>query len=311
MTFPAARPVRGRADHNEGKAMDRTARLRRENRVLAAPVVLFLLALLGFPAALDILYSFSSVSFETLRAPEFAGLANYRAVLADDDFWYAVGLSFRFGALTAVLEVALGLFLAVFLAPLIERRPWLMAILMMPMVVAPAMMGLMYRLVLHEFVGPLPHYLFALFGRSPAFLGPDSVFTTIVVIETLQWTPFCILLIYTAYQAIPGDLREAARVDGARGWRLFRRIELPLLLPVALIALVIRFIDGFRVFDNIYVLTGTGPGGATTSLSIYIYTAFFRSAEIGEAVAASVILFFAAFATLALLAVLLGRRAMR
>lgn len=281
----------------------------RENRVLAAPVVIFLLAMLGFPAVLDIIYSVSTVSFENLREPEFSGFGNYRAVLTDDDFWGAVSFSTRFGLLTAALETGLGLFLAVFLAPLIQRRFWLMAVLMMPMIIAPSLMGLMYRLVLHEFVGPLPYYLYEYLRASPSFLSPKSAFTTLVVIETLQWTPFTLLLFYTAYSTIPNDIREAARVDGTRGWRLFTHIELPTLLPTLVVAFGIRFIDGFRVFDNIYVLIGSGAGGSSTSLSIYIYTAFFKAADIGKALAASVLLFIAAFAVLWLIARLAKRRA--
>ncbi|PIE07123.1 MAG: ABC transporter permease [Rhodobacterales bacterium] len=280
----------------------------RENRILAAPLVLFLLALLGFPAVVDLIYSFSAVSFENLRAPELSGLQNYKAVLSDPEYGRAAWFSLRFGLITAFFETIFGLFLAVFLAPLLKRHSWLMAILMMPMIIAPSLMGLMYRLVLHEFVGPLPHYLFMLFGDSPAFLGPDWVFTTIVAIETLQWTPFTLLLFFTAWSAIPQEVREVAAVDGTTGWRRFWKIEFPLILPTVGIAFGVRFIDGFRVFDNIYVLTGQGPGGSTTSMSIYIYSEFFKSGDIGKAVAASVILFAVAFAGLWLIARALPRR---
>ncbi len=81
----------------------------------------------------------------------------------------------------------------------------------------------------------------------------------------------CLLLFLTAYQSIPADVREAASVDGARPWRLFWKIEWPLMLPTVFVALFVRFIDGFRVFDNIYTLVGAGPGGSTTSMSIYIF----------------------------------------
>ncbi|MEQ9244619.1 MAG: sugar ABC transporter permease, partial [Nitratireductor sp.] len=131
-----------------------------------------------------------------------------------------------------------------------------------------------------------------------AFLGPNSAFWTLIVVETLQWTPFAFLLFHMAYQAIPEELREAASIDGATGFARFWRIELPLMLPTLAAALLIRFIDGFRVFDNVYVLTGSGAGGSTSSLSIYIYEAFFKQAAIGKAVAASVILFAASFAVL-------------
>lgn len=265
-------------------------------------MVLFLLALLGFPVVASIVYALSSTTFETLWAPEFAGLANFRTVLADPAFWAAAWFSLRFGVATAVAECVLGLFLAVFLAPLIRRHGWMVAVLIAPMMIAPAMMGLMYRLTLHEFAGPLPFHLWELFGLRISFFSADNLFWTVFAIETLQWTPFAFLLFLTAYTAIPQDLREAAAVDGSRPWRTFWKVELPLLLPVLWVALFIRFIDGFRVFDNIYTLVGAGPGGITRSMSIYIYEAFFRSGEIGQAVAASILLFAAAFAVVALAA---------
>jgi len=267
----------------------------KQNAILATPLVLFLLVLLGFPVVLSLVYGFSETTFQTLRQPQFNGLTNFRDALGDDGFWQAAWFSLRFGVVTALLQCFIGLFLAVYLAPLIRQNGWMVAILMIPMIVAPAMMGLMYRLVLHEFAGPIPHYLWAWFGSSPAFLSAQNVFTTVVVAETLQWTPFTFLLFLTAFQAIPNDLREAARVDGTRGWALFWHIELPLMMPTVYVALFIRFIDGFRVFDNIYTLVGAGPGGATTSMSIYIYEAFLRQGDIGRAMAAAIILFVSAF----------------
>lgn len=284
---------------NEGQGVQLGAR--RENAVLAAPLVLFLLAVLGFPVVLSLIYGVSETTFQTLRAPRFSGLDNFRAVLADDSFWRAAWFSLRFGVITAALQCVLGLFLAVYLAPLIRRHGWMVAVLIIPMIVAPAMMGLMYRLVLHEFAGPVPYYLHAWFGYSPPFLNAANVFRTVVVAETLQWTPFAFLLFLTAYQAIPQDMREAAAVDGTRPWRMFWRIELPLMMPMVFVALFIRFIDGFRVFDNIYTLVGAGPGGSTTSMSIYIYEAFLRQGDIGRAMAAAILLFGAAFLLLSLI----------
>ena len=177
------------------------------------------------------------------------------------------------------------------------------------MIVAPAMMGLMYRLVLHEFAGSVPHYLYSWFGSSPAFLAPRNVFYTVVVAETLQWTPFAFLLFLTAYQSIPQEMREAAAVDGTRPWRQFWKIELPLMVPTLFVAVFIRFIDGFRVFDNIYTLVGSGPGGSTTSMSIYIYETFLRRGEIGKAMAAAILLFGSAFVVLSVAQWLLRRKA--
>ncbi len=269
-----------------------------QNLALISPVVLFLLLMLGFPTLLNIVYSISEVNFENLRSPHLSGWGNYVDVLKDETFWQSLGFSLRFGLGTAVAETVLGLFLSIFLAPLIRKNRWTLAILMMPMMVAPSMMGLMYRLVLHEFVGPVPYYWEMYLGNSPSFLGPEWAFTTIVLIEVFQWTPFTLLLFFMAYEAIPRDMCEAASVDGVKPWRMFWAIEAPQLIPTLVIALLIRFIDGFRVFDNIYVLMGSGPGGSTTSMSIYIYESFFKSAQLGKALAASILLFLAAFGLL-------------
>ncbi|MBB3544207.1 sugar ABC transporter permease [Rhizobium sp. BK399] len=269
-----------------------------EGRAYLTPLVAFLLLFLGFPSLVNLIYSVSTVSFENLRSPSLTGLGNYTSVLADGEFWQAVSFSMRFGTLTALMECLIGLFLAIFLAPLLARRSFLMAPLMLPLMVAPAMVGLMYRLVLHEFAGPVPYYLFLWFGDSPAFLDVTNAFRTLVVVETLQWTPFAFLLFYMAYVAIPRDVREAAALDGAPWYKILWWIELPLMAPTLVIAFFIRFIDGFRVFDNVYALTGSGAGGSTTSLSIYIYQAFFKQGAIGKAVAASVVLFIASLAVL-------------
>ena len=263
--------------------------------VLTAPMVMFLLLFLGFPALVNIVYSLSDVSFQNLRSPTLSGFGNYVDVLTDGDFWRSIWFSLRFGLVTALAECLIGFVLAIFLTPLFEKHSWLLAIIMLPLMVAPALVGLMYRLVLHEFVGPVPYYLWEWFGSAPAFLNVANAFWTLSVVETLQWTPFAFLLFYMAYRAIPDHIREAAQLDGSTPFDLLWRIEIPLMMPTIAVAAFIRFIDGFRVFDNVYVLTGSGPGGSTRSLSIYVYEAFFRKGEIGPAVAASVILFVASF----------------
>ncbi|MEO1017842.1 MAG: sugar ABC transporter permease [Pseudomonadota bacterium] len=261
--------------------------------ILTSPLVLFLLLFLGFPIVVNLIYSLSAIDFQTLSRPTLTGLGNYRDVLGDPAFWQASWFSLRFALVTALLQCTAGLALAIFLDPILRQHNWLLAILMAPMMVAPALVGLMYRLLLHEFVGPVPHYLWLWFNDSPAFLSGGNAFWTVVTVETLQWTPFALLLFTVAYRGISAEVREAADLDGASAWTKLTRIELPLMAPTIVIAFLIRFIDGFRVFDNIYVLVGSGPGGSTASLSIYIYETFFKQAAIGKAVAASVLLFLA------------------
>ena len=272
---------------------------RRAAYVMIAPITAVLVAMLAIPLLVDLVYAVSNVTFETIRAPSFAGVRNFALVFADRDFWNAMLFSLRFALLVTIAQVSLGLVLAIFLAPLLKAWPWLMAILMLPMMVAPALVGLMYRLILHEFAGVVPYYLYLFFGDSPSFLGAQNAFWTLVVVETLQWTPFALLILYSAYAAIPLEVREAAAIDGAGVWATLRRIDLPWMRPTVLVVAFIRFIDSFRVFDNVYVLTGSGAGGNTTTVSIYIYLAFFKQDDIGLAVAASIVLLVLSFLVLA------------
>jgi multiple sugar transport system permease protein len=264
--------------------------------------------MLAIPILVDVLYSVSRVTFETIRTPSFIGLANFRTIVDDHAFWSAMLFSLRFAVFTTTAQVAMGLVLAIFLAPLLSKHPWLVAFLMLPMMAAPALVGLMYRLILHEFVGVLPYYFYLFFNDSPSFLGPRNAFWTFVVVETLQWTPFGLLILYTTYQSIPMDIREAASIDGAGPWRRLISIELPSMRATVVLVTFIRFIDSFRVFDNVYTLSGPGAGGATTTMSIYIYEAFFRRDDIGVAVAASLVLLLLSFVVVAGLIRLSRRR---
>jgi len=256
---------------------------------LLGPLAGFLVLTLGFPFATDLVYSVSDIRFTALWSPRWIALDNYAAIALDPDFWRALGFSLRFALIATAAEVVLGFLLVLALSPLIERRSWLMAFLVLPMMVSPALLGIMYRLMLNEFVGIVPQYLDML-GIEANLLGPNWVFITLVVIEILQWTPFALLALLAAYQAIPADLVEAAWIDGGGGLTVLRYVTLPLMAPAFAITAFIRFIDSFRVFDHIYVLTGGGPGTLTTSISLYIYKTFFQQQRIGPAVAASMFL---------------------
>ena len=254
-----------------------------------APLVLFLAVTLGYPLVANLVYSLSEVDFETIRSPELVGFQNYRAALQDEAFWGALAFSGRFAVVATLAEVGLGLLLALALEPLVSRHKPLLAVLLLPLMVAPVLMGIMYRLILNEFVGLVPQYLSQL-GVYVNFLVPPYLVSTLVTIEVLQWTPFAFLILYTALQNVPLQLYEAAKIDGGTAVQLFRHITLPFITPALAITAFVRFIDAFRVFDHIFVLTGGGPGRLTTSISIYIYKNFFQQELIGQAVAASVLL---------------------
>lgn len=257
----------------------------------------FLALMLGFPTVANLWYSVSNVSIYDLTGTAFVGLDNYAKAISNPRLWDALGFSLKFAVICTVAELVLALLLVFILHPLLTKRPWLTAILMLPMMVSPALMGVMYRLILNEFTGIVPAYL-SMIGLPVNLLSSSWIYETVIGIEVLQWTPFAFLIILTARQTVAAELEEAAAVDGATGLRFGAQIVLPVIRPSIIIVAFIRFIDSFRVFDHIFVLTGGGPGNETTSISIYIYKLFFRLSHIGEAVAVSVMLLLASLALL-------------
>jgi multiple sugar transport system permease protein len=280
-----------------GQAIGVRAKERAEARYFLVALCVFLALMLGFPALANLWYSFSNFTFHDLTGGSFVGLANYEKAVSNPNLWAAFGFSLKFAAICTIIEVVAGLLLVFILHPLLLRRPWLTGILMLPMMISPALMGVMYRLILNEFTGVIPAYL-ALLGYPINFLGRNNVYMTVIGIEVLQWTSFAFLILLTARQGISGELEEAAAVDGATGARFNLRVVLPVMVPTIIIVAFIRFIDSFRVFDHIYVLTGGGPGNRTTSLSIYIYKLFFNQNFLGEAVAVSIMLLVASLTLL-------------
>ena len=253
--------------------------------------------MLGFPTVANLWYSVSDVSIYDLTGTTFVGLSNYFKAATNPRLWDALAFSLKFATICTVLEVAFALMLVFVLHPILTRRPWLTGILMLPMMVSPALMGVMYRLILNEFTGIVPAYL-TIIGLPINLLGRTWIYETVIAIEVLQWTPFAFLILLTARQTVAGELEEAAAVDGATGFKFGTWIVMPLIMPSIIIVAFIRFIDSFRVFDHIFVLTGGGPGNQTTSISIYIYKMFFTQSDVGQAVAVSVMLLVASLALL-------------
>jgi multiple sugar transport system permease protein len=272
-----------------GQRVGLRAKERAEASYFVVALCLFLGLMLGFPALANLWYSFSNFSFRDLTGGSFVGFANYRQAITNPGLWSALGFSLRFGLICASIELVFALALVFVLHPLLSKRPWMTGLMVLPMMVSPALMGVMYRLILNEFTGVIPAYL-EVVGWPINFLGKNNVYYTVIGIEILQWTPFAFLILLTARQAIPIELEEAAAVDGATGAWLNALVILPNMAPTIIIVAFIRFIDSFRVFDHIYVLTGGGPGNTTTSLSIYIYKLFFNQNVLGEAVAVSIML---------------------
>jgi multiple sugar transport system permease protein len=243
--------------------------------------VLPLLALLGF--------SLFDLSLTRSNSGVFIGLKNYLSIAKDIAFWHALGVTLEIAIETMAFQLVFGVAIALLLNRNLPGMGIIRAFIMAPMMMAPLFAGLVWRLALSSDFGIIP-YLLTLFGweAPPAFLSdPNWAVHAVVLVTIWQTTPFVVLFVIAALQIIPGELYEAARLDGAGALRLFWSITLPLLRPVLLTIVLFNIIDSVKVFDPIYTLTSGGPGDATESLSylIYLETSTFFEMGYGSALA--------------------------
>jgi multiple sugar transport system permease protein len=261
-----------------------------------APLCAFLLAFVLLPVAGTVL---TSLNRDVTFLPErFIGLGNYRALLSDPGFRQSLGFTGLFTLVSVPLELALGLAFALILEHPTPLRGFLRAAVLLPWAIPAAVSGRVFELIYNVQYG-LANAVAAGIGLSEEpvhWLGtPAGAFLALVAADAWKTTPFVAILLLAGLSAIPEDLYRQAEVDRAGPSQRFFRVTLPLLRPVLLVALLFRTIDSLRVFDLVFVLTGGGPGGSTSSLSLYGYR-FFVGGDFGYGSAASVVLFLIAFA---------------
>ncbi len=235
--------------------------------------------------------SLKEVYFGFLESSPFVGFKNYVQVFRSPAFWNAMRFSLFFGSITTVLELFLGFLLAYFYYSKFRGLRLPFTLLITPILMAPSLFGLMNRILLNNFIGLIPGYIKFFFGLDLDLFAPKNVFWTLVFVDALQWTPFTFLVIYAALISIPPQLIEAANIDGAKRLHIINYIVIPYVTPALIVSGFLRFLESFRVFDTVYVLTGGGPGSLTTSISIYIYRVGFTMGNQGLASAVGMTLF--------------------
>lgn len=254
-----------------------------------APAVLLTVMLGVIPLLALLCFSFFDWSLTRADSGSFIGLSNYLTVAGDPDFWHAVGVSVEIAVETILLQLVLGISIALLLNHNLPGMGIIRAFVMAPMMLAPLFAGLIWRLVLSSDFGVLPYLLtFVGIDEPPVLLSdPFWAVQSVVLVATWQTTPFVVLFVIAALQIIPNELYEAGRLDGASAPRLFWSITLPIIRPVLLIIVLFSIIDSVKIFDPIYALTTGGPGGATESLSylIYLETSTFFNMGYGSAMA--------------------------
>ncbi len=261
------------------------------------PSLLLLGVLLVGPFIYMVGVSFTDLSYALPdHDGNFLGFDNYRRLMRDDPvFWdsFRTTLIFVFGVVS--VEFVLGFALALLLFHQVQRRRFVLTLLLIPMMLAPVAVGLMWKLMLHGEFGMLTHYLrlLGLLGPQSALLGShDLVLPSVMLVDVWEWTPFVTLVILAGLLSLPREPFEAAIMDGARPWQVFRDITVPLLRPIIALVLLLRGIDAFKEFDKVFILTGGGPGTATELLSIYAWRINFRNWDLGYGAVCAFIVYF-------------------
>lgn len=255
--------------------------------MFAAPAAIVMLIALFYPITYMIWGSFRAWSpSQGISETEFVGLANYLRLLADPAFHESFWVTMVFAVTVVSVEMVLGVGLALLLDRKIRGMSVLRTLFILPMMIAPVVVGLVWRFMFHQTYGTFNRFLEAVGLPKVDWLGQNALLSVIIA-DIWQWTPFIFILSLAALQSLPRSALEAARIDGATTWQQIWHIKLPLMAPVLLVTLILRLIDAFKVLEVILVLTGGGPGLQTEILALRIARTAREFRELGEAAAMS------------------------
>ena len=260
------------------------SQLQRQERrfalMLFTPALVLLLVTTSAPLVYLLWTSVQRIDLTMPALSGFAGADNYVKMGGDPRFWNSLWLTLIYTAATVVLQVVIGLSLALLVMQIPRGQTVLRVAALLPIVLAPVVVGLFWRTLL----------LSPDFG-SHAWLGdPQLALVSVIAIHTWQWTPFAFLVILASLASLPPDVFEAARIDRANAWQRFRRITLPLLRPAIVIVVIMRTMIALSAFAAIFAATGGGPGTATEILNLYAYRTSFTELNLGYGAALAVVL---------------------
>jgi multiple sugar transport system permease protein len=256
----------------------------------AVPAAAVVLVVILFPWIFTIFMSLHD--WKVTGATPFVGFANYAKMLQDERFLWAVVRTMEFTAATVIAPVLLGVWAAVCFASQFKLRGLARTLFVLPMMATPVAIALVWTMMFHPQLGVL-NYLLTSVGLPPSSWVYDSstVIPTLVMVETWQWTPLVMLIVLGGIASLPQEPYEAAILDGASAWQMFRHITLPLAWPFIMVATVIRLIDALKTFDTIYVITLGGPGTSSETLNILLYQTAFAYYDLGYGSAIVVVFF--------------------
>jgi len=229
---------------------------------------------------------------DSTAAGQYIGVENYRKLVFDDDFYNSFKVTFLYMVPAVSLQGILGLSIALLISNVVRRARVLIPIMLLPTLLTPVVIGLVGTLTLNPDFGVIGQLLNRSGLIKEAVLGSGTwALPAIIAVDTYQWTPFVAVILTAGLLALPKEPYEAAQVDGASRIQTFFRVTMPLLWPYFVVALLIRVIDAFRIFDIIWVMTRGGPGTVTETVAVYAYRHTFRYWDIGYGSALIMVIF--------------------
>lgn len=265
--------------------------------ILIAPSMITLVVVSLAPFIYAIYLSFHEAKFGRVR--DFIWFDNYATLLSDERFWNSIGVAATFVFIAVPIEFMLGLTGALVLNQNVRGRSILIPLLFMPTMMAPIVVGLLWKIMLAGSWGFFSYNVlerFNILTDTSIFASPELALYALIFVDIWQWTPFMMLAFFAGLQALPLGPYRAAAVDGANPLQMFFHITLPMMTPLLAVIGLLRFIDAFKVFDTIYILTNGGPGTTTETPSILANKMTFEFWNIGEASALAVLVWIAFFA---------------
>lgn len=262
-----------------------------------APAAAVLLLVLTYPIVESVRLSFFEWQLRAIRqAPTFVGFRNYAELFASRNFRESVRVTITFSLSVVTIELILGTVFALLLEGEIKGLRLFRTLFVLPIMIAPVVVGVMWRFMYHPSYGKINYFLGQL-GIDPIgwLSNPDIALFSVIIADVWQWTPFVFLLVLAGLQGVPKDLMEASVVDGANYMQTLIWIKLPFISAVLALTAVLRLIDSFRSLVVIFNMTFGGPGVSTEVLSLHLYKTAFTSQRLGLASAVAVVLLLVIF----------------
>jgi multiple sugar transport system permease protein len=246
------------------------------------PSALFVITFTVIPLILGVAIAFSNWNLASLGGPQFSGLANIQRMLRDPFYWNALA-NMVWYSLAVLVEYAIAFGLALLLNAQIRARKFFRVAFLLPLMLSPVAVSWMIGKSMLEFrFGPVTRVARALGWSDPAFFAnPDLARLTMAFLDAWIFIPFMMIMLLAGLQALPREYTEAARVDGASAWQAFRSVVFPLMLPVSLTAILVRLIFKLKLADIVINITSGGPGGATDTVTSFIYREYRDRSNVG------------------------------